>query len=185
MNLSTVKWAQWDKTHSRELLGPFICVCTALCTIVAHNIAQTDLIIFPLTLQTITIAAMMSIWGKGGGTTDRCVCTQALSVLKQQQRETRPARQETCTYVRCSSASAGITAASGSRSSIAWIIALAFTTTFENLNVTRFCWRRFTAAAVQYNRTQTDQRIVLQHVLSVYVAVHVVNLDFKVRRWCR
>jgi len=40
MNLSTVKWAQWDKTQSRELLGLFICVCIALCTIVAHNIAQ-------------------------------------------------------------------------------------------------------------------------------------------------
>jgi len=40
MNLSTVKWAQWDKTQSRELLGLFICVCTAQCTIVAHNIAQ-------------------------------------------------------------------------------------------------------------------------------------------------
>jgi len=42
MNLSTVKRAQWDKTHSRELLGPFICVCVciSLCTIVAHNIAQ-------------------------------------------------------------------------------------------------------------------------------------------------
>jgi len=40
MNLSTVKWAKWGKTHSRELLGPFICVCIALCTIVAHNIAQ-------------------------------------------------------------------------------------------------------------------------------------------------
>jgi len=40
MNLSTVKWAQSDKTHSRELLGPFICVCIALCTTVAHNIAQ-------------------------------------------------------------------------------------------------------------------------------------------------
>jgi len=40
MNLSTVKWAQWDKTHSRELLGPFICVCIAPCTIVAHDIAQ-------------------------------------------------------------------------------------------------------------------------------------------------
>ena len=39
MNLSTVKWAQWDKTQSRDLL---VCsyVCTALCTIVAHNIAQ-------------------------------------------------------------------------------------------------------------------------------------------------
>ena len=40
MNLSTVKWAQWRKTQSRELLGLFICVCIALCTIVAHNIAQ-------------------------------------------------------------------------------------------------------------------------------------------------
>ena len=40
MNLCTVKWAQWDKTQSRELLGLFICVCIALCTIVAHNIAQ-------------------------------------------------------------------------------------------------------------------------------------------------
>ena len=40
MNLSTVKWAQWDKTQSRELLGLFICVCTALCTVVAHSIAQ-------------------------------------------------------------------------------------------------------------------------------------------------
>jgi len=28
MNLSTVKWAQSDKTQSRELLGLFICVCT-------------------------------------------------------------------------------------------------------------------------------------------------------------
>jgi len=41
MNLSTVKWAQWDQTKSRELLGLFICVCIALCTIVAHNIAQS------------------------------------------------------------------------------------------------------------------------------------------------
>ena len=40
MNLSTVKWAQWDKTQSRELLGLVICVCIALCTIVAHNTAQ-------------------------------------------------------------------------------------------------------------------------------------------------
>jgi len=70
MNLSTVKWAQLDKTQSRELLGLFICVCIALCTIVAHNIAQNRLIIFPLTLQTITIAPMMSIWGKGGSTSN-------------------------------------------------------------------------------------------------------------------
>jgi len=40
MNLSTVKRAQWDKTQSIELLGLFICVCIALCTIAAHNIAQ-------------------------------------------------------------------------------------------------------------------------------------------------
>jgi len=40
MNLSTVKWAQWDQTQSRELLGLFICVCIALCTIAAHYIAQ-------------------------------------------------------------------------------------------------------------------------------------------------
>ena len=40
MNLSAVKWAQSDKTQSRELLGLFICVCIALCTIVAHNTAQ-------------------------------------------------------------------------------------------------------------------------------------------------
>jgi len=40
MNLSTVKWAQWDKTQSRELLVLFICVCSSLCTIVAHDTAQ-------------------------------------------------------------------------------------------------------------------------------------------------
>jgi len=40
MNLNTVKWAQWNKNQSSELLGLFICVCFALCTIVAHNIAQ-------------------------------------------------------------------------------------------------------------------------------------------------
>jgi len=40
MNLSTVKSAQWDKTQSRELLGLLICVCSSLCTIVAHNTAQ-------------------------------------------------------------------------------------------------------------------------------------------------
>jgi len=58
MNLSTVKWAQWDKTQSRELLGLFICVCIALCTTVAQKRPDN----FPLTLQTITIAPMMSIW---------------------------------------------------------------------------------------------------------------------------
>jgi len=47
MNLSTVKWAQWDKTQSRNLLGLFICVCIALCTIVAHSIAQNRPDSFP------------------------------------------------------------------------------------------------------------------------------------------
>ena len=35
-----MKWAQRDKTQSKELLGLFICMCIALCTTVAHNIAQ-------------------------------------------------------------------------------------------------------------------------------------------------
>ena len=44
MNLSTVKWAQWDKTQSRELLG---LLCIALCIIVAHSIAQNKPDNFP------------------------------------------------------------------------------------------------------------------------------------------
>ena len=59
MNLSTVK-----QNQSRGLLGLFICVCIALCTIVTI-LHRTDLIIFPLTLQTITIAPMMSVWREG------------------------------------------------------------------------------------------------------------------------
>jgi len=39
---------------NKQLLCLFKCMCIALCTIVAHNTAETDLIIFPLTLQTIT-----------------------------------------------------------------------------------------------------------------------------------
>ena len=72
MNLSTVKWAhQWDKTQSRELL---VCsyVCALHCAQLLHTILhRTDLIVFPLTLQTITIAPMLSIWGKGRGL---CLC---------------------------------------------------------------------------------------------------------------
>jgi len=66
MNLSTVKWAKWDKTQSRELL---VCsyVCASDCAQLLHTILhRTDLTVFPLTLQTITTAPMMSIWGKGG-----------------------------------------------------------------------------------------------------------------------
>ena len=40
MNICIVKWTKWDKTQSRELLGLFICVCIALCIIVAHNTTQ-------------------------------------------------------------------------------------------------------------------------------------------------
>jgi len=61
MNLSTVKWAQWDKTQSRELLGLFI--CAQLLHTILH---RTDLIIFPLILQTITRAPMMTIWWNEG-----------------------------------------------------------------------------------------------------------------------
>jgi len=39
--------AQRDKMQSRELSGLFICVHIALCTIVAHNIAQNRPDIFP------------------------------------------------------------------------------------------------------------------------------------------
>ena len=42
-------------------------MCALHCAQLLHTILhRTDLIIFPLTLQTITIAPMMSIWGKGG-----------------------------------------------------------------------------------------------------------------------
>ena len=44
-------------------------VCAVHCVQLLHTILhRTDLIIFPLALQTITIAPMMSIWGKGGVT---------------------------------------------------------------------------------------------------------------------
>ena len=46
-------------------------MCSSLCTILLHAILyRTDVIIFPLALQTINIAPMMSIWGKGGGDPD-------------------------------------------------------------------------------------------------------------------
>ena len=73
MNLSTVKWAQWVKTQSRELL---VCsyVCASHCAQLLRTILhRTDLIIFPLTLQTITIAPMMSTWGMAAATTWKLV----------------------------------------------------------------------------------------------------------------
>jgi len=43
-------------------------VCASHCAQLLHTILhRTYLIIFHLTLQTITTALMMSIWGKGGG----------------------------------------------------------------------------------------------------------------------
>jgi len=72
MNLSTVKWAQWDKTQFREVL---VCsyVCASHCAQLLHTILhRTDLIVSPpLTLQTITTAQMMSIWGKGDDMTGK------------------------------------------------------------------------------------------------------------------
>jgi len=44
-------------------------ICALHCAQLLHTILHTtDLIIFPLTLQTITIVPMMSIWGKGAVT---------------------------------------------------------------------------------------------------------------------
>ena len=55
-----------NKTQSREMLDLFICVCALHCAqLLCTILHRTDLIIFPLTLQTITVALMMSIWGKG------------------------------------------------------------------------------------------------------------------------
>ena len=66
-NQITVKWAQWDKTQSRlqRTVSLFICVCIALCTIVAHNIAQNRPDSFPPYPPDNHPAPMMSIWGKG------------------------------------------------------------------------------------------------------------------------
>ena len=42
-------------------------MCASHCAQLLHTIShRTDLIVFPLTLQTITTSPMMSIWGKGG-----------------------------------------------------------------------------------------------------------------------
>jgi len=40
---------------------------------------RTDLIVFPLTLQTITTAPMMSIWGKGGGSKHQATYQDAVA----------------------------------------------------------------------------------------------------------
>ena len=78
---STVKWAQWDKTQSRELL---VCsyVCASHCAQLLHTILhRTDLIVFHLTLQTIAIAPTMTIWGKGELKEESQFTTQHRTVL--------------------------------------------------------------------------------------------------------
>jgi len=58
MNQSTVKWAQYEtKPIQRTVRSVHMCVhCTVHnCCTILH---RTDLIIFPLTLQTITIAQL-------------------------------------------------------------------------------------------------------------------------------
>jgi len=51
----------------RTVRSVHMCVhCALHCAQLLHTILhRTDLITFPLTLQTITTAPMMSIWGKG------------------------------------------------------------------------------------------------------------------------
>ena len=46
-------------------------MCALHCAQLLH---RTDLIIFPVTLQTITTALMMSIWGKGGFQQQQLLC---------------------------------------------------------------------------------------------------------------
>jgi len=67
MNLSTVKWAQWDNPIQRTVRSVHMCMHYALhCAQLLHAILhRTDLIIFSLTVQTITTTPMMSTWGKG------------------------------------------------------------------------------------------------------------------------
>jgi len=61
LNLTQQKYTYTNKLTNKQLLGLFICVCIALCTTVAHNTVQNRSNNFPLTLQTIIIAPMMSI----------------------------------------------------------------------------------------------------------------------------
>jgi len=50
------------KLSNKQLLGLFVCVCALQCAQLLHTILhRTDLIIFPLILQTISIAPMMFI----------------------------------------------------------------------------------------------------------------------------
>jgi len=71
MNLSTVKWAQWDRTQSRELFGLFICVCVALCTIVVHNIAQNRADNFPSYPSAFCCTLNLYQWNFHGSTSHR------------------------------------------------------------------------------------------------------------------
>jgi len=57
MNLGTVKWAQCDKTQSRELH-----VCSYMYVSAVYYKYCTEQTIFPLTVQTITIAPMNDVY---------------------------------------------------------------------------------------------------------------------------
>jgi len=59
-DLSKAKWEKCDKTQSRELLGLFMCVHFTVHNCLHTILHRTHLIIFAVTLDTITIAPMMS-----------------------------------------------------------------------------------------------------------------------------
>ena len=55
-------------------------MCASHCAQLLHTILhRTDLIVFPLSLQTITTSPMMSIWVKGGGSSS-LDCGQLLTI---------------------------------------------------------------------------------------------------------
>jgi len=62
-----VKWAQWGKTQSRELL---VCsyVCASHCAQLLHTILhRTDLIVFPLPSRQSPLLGWCLFEGRGGG----------------------------------------------------------------------------------------------------------------------
>ena len=67
-------YAQWNGPSETKPNPENCLVCSYVCAVhcvqLLHTILhRTDLIIFPLALQTITIAPMMCIWGRGKGHT--------------------------------------------------------------------------------------------------------------------
>ena len=72
--IHTEKWSKHSEmgpvrqnNFQRTVRSVHTYVCALHCAQLLHTILhRTDLIIIPLTLQTITIAPMISIWGKWG-----------------------------------------------------------------------------------------------------------------------